>query len=93
MSEHVEHKKLEIVDILDGIIYGIATEVKRRIDHQELDEVSLPQLMTAAGIAVDKQRLLQGKSTENTDNMLRIVYTNDWRAPTVPETSNAPTDD
>jgi hypothetical protein len=60
----VQGLKRDIVDLLDDIIYGVAYEVKRRIDANELDEVGLPHLMTALGIGVDKKQLLTGKPTE-----------------------------
>lgn len=55
--------KRDITELLDDIIHGAASEVKRRIDASELDDTTLPQLMTAMGIAVDKRQLLTGKPT------------------------------
>lgn len=62
--------KRDIVELLDDIIYGVAAEVKRRIDADELDETSLPQLMTALGIGVDKKQLLRGEPTEISEHRL-----------------------
>lgn len=90
----VTTKRQDFVELLEDIMYGAAGETKKRIDNNELDSVTLPQLMTVAAIAVDKRRLLLGQSTENNDTVLRIVYTNDWRGPaSLPDKDNAPTDD
>jgi len=55
--------KRGLVDILDNIISGVAVEVERRIENDEIADVSLPHLMTAFGIAVDKKQLLTGQPT------------------------------
>lgn len=81
LAQVVTEKKLELIDMLDYITYGLASEVKRRIDNKDIDDVSIPQLMTGLGIGIDKQRLLTDKSTENNAVSLRIRYENDWRAP------------
>lgn len=64
----VTQLKRDVTELLDHIIYGVASEVVRRIDGDELDRVTLPQLMTAMGIAVDKRQLLNGDPTERTEN-------------------------
>ena len=65
LSEYVIDKKIELTDMLESIIYGVALEVKDRIDKKELEDVSLPHLMTALGISIDKRQLLLGEPTSN----------------------------
>lgn len=67
--ELVTVKRMEITELLDAIIYGAASEVKRRIDANELDETTTPQLMTTAAIAIDKKQLLINAPTANINHM------------------------
>lgn len=63
MSQLVTEKKLEIKELLGEIVLGFAVEVKTRIDEDDLADATLPQLMTALGIGIDKHQLVTGKPT------------------------------
>lgn len=92
-NQTVTDQKESMLDILDYVMRGMGRELKRRIDDGEVSDVALTQVATTMGISIDKSRLLLGQSTENNDTVLRIVYTNDWRAPTALPEADAPTDD
>jgi transposase-like protein len=88
LVEAVTEQKLALVDMLDYVVHGMISEVKRRVDEKDLADVSVPQLMTGAAIGIDKMRLLSDQSTENNAVTFQVVYTNDWRAPTSKETAS-----
>lgn len=67
LSELVAEKKLEIKDLLGDIVMGIALEVKNRVEDDDLADATLPQLMTALGIGIDKSQLLAGKPTDRSE--------------------------
>lgn len=80
--ELVTVKKKGLVELLDAVAFGAVSEVQRRIENNEVDLVSIPQLMTAAGIAIDKHQLLTGNATERTENTnVNVTWTHvDYRA-------------
>ena len=61
-------KKLELADRFEEI----ARAALGRVTAAKLDEANAPQLLTAAGIAVDKMRLLREQPTEITAQLVLI---------------------
>lgn len=76
-NELVTKKKGELLDWINEELQGIFGALpSARADAAYKD------LVTGAGILIDKRQLLSGQPTENTKNQTTIEYVNDWREQT-----------
>lgn len=63
-SDLVQEKRRDLREMLQDILYGFSSEVLRRIEANELEDVPLNQVMQGLGISFDKHQLISGKPTE-----------------------------
>ena len=77
LIEKIQHEKEDMAKRFERIVLGMQSIILEALDDEDIAErVSLKDAMTIAGIGVDKMRLLNGESTENTAVQIGMIRVN-----------------